>query len=146
MQKKNPWRTNISTLNTASLCPSSFSLADSSFTPFFPSLLLSSLDAHSWLPPQGAPHIPTITLLAPYLSHRLRKLDKLLSAGAVLGGAALGTAGLGCPWPGFAAVGASAAWVRALPPPGAITALLACLGPHLPSGWKLGLNLLERGH
>ena len=29
--------------------------------------------------------------------------------------------------------------------PRSFTAHLACLGPHLPSGWKLGLNFQERG-
>lgn len=117
--QKNPRRTNINTLNTARVCPGPFSLADSSFTLFFPSLLLFSSDAHSWLPPQGAPHIPTMTLLAPYLSHGLRKLDRLFPAGALLGGAALGTVGHGRPWPGLAALGAGAASGRALPPWGA---------------------------
>lgn len=48
--KKNPRRTNINTLNTASVCPGPFSLADSSFTPYFPSPLLSS-----WMPTPGSP-------------------------------------------------------------------------------------------
>lgn len=64
-----------------------------------------------------------MALLAPYLSHRLRKLDRLLSARALLGGAALGTAGHGFLWPGLAAVGASTAWGEALPLQGPHSAL-----------------------